>query len=326
MRFVLVLVAALVGLLAVTGTASAKGPGTKHKKCKAGKVAVTINGRAKCTPLRKALPKPKAADQNLASVQQALGMELKGLSRHGHKVPSARKLLGAKGVKKLEGAVKQGLTLAERLKSKPARASTLSAVSSPLATASGGCTPIPAARGQGDKFKSGGLSGSVDLSNGSAQLGIEGGPGGLRVQLDLRICDQGGLKLPSCPEANGRLDGTDESLMSMDLKIFEGSQQVFGQSFGFKSRTVIAPVQVDDNAKLEFFEIDHRYSENSSNNGVSVHFNYHGHARVTYPGSNYDPTGTDGSQQLTLVHARSLARRDRPPGRPARFGRPRRRW
>ena len=79
----------------------------------------------------------------------------------------------------------------------------------------------------------------------------------------------------------------------MDLKVFQGSEQVLGQSFGMKSRTVIAPVQVDDNAKLEFFEIDHRYSEGASINGVSVHFNYHSHARVTYPGASYDPTGTD---------------------------------
>ena len=233
MRFALALSVALLGLLAVTGTAGAKGHGHKAKKCKGGKVAVTINGRAKCTPLRKALPAPKAADQNLAAVQQALGMELKGLERHGKKVPSARGVLGAGGLKKLEGAVSKGLTLAQHLKA--AKRSTLSSLASPLATASGGCTPIPAARGQGDKFKSGGLSGSVDLSNGSVQLGIEGGPGGLRVELDLRICDKGGLKLPSCPEANGRLDGTDESLMSMDLKVFQGSEQVFGQSFGIKS-------------------------------------------------------------------------------------------
>ena len=64
---------------------------------------------------------------------------------------------------------------------------------------------------------------------------------------------------------------------------------------------MIAPVQVDDNAKLEFFEIDHRYSENASNNGVSVHFNYHGHARVTYPGANYDPTGTDVEARASVA-------------------------
>jgi hypothetical protein len=299
---VLTLAAVLVGSPALLGTAAAKGHGNKHKKCKAGKVAVTINGRAKCTPLKKALPAPKAADQNLAAVQQALGTELKGVRRHGKKVPSARGVLGAGGLKKLEGAVSKGLTLAQQMKS--AQASAVSGVASPRASASGlnGCGGAgflhPPSSG---KYKSGGLSGSVDLANGAAQLGIEGGPGGLRVELDLRICSTGGLSLPSCPEADGRLDGTDESLMSMDLKVFQGSEQVFGQSFGFKTRTVIAPVQVDDNAKLEFFEIDHKYSEDASINGVSIHFKYHGHARVTYPGPSYDPTNTDVEARASVA-------------------------
>ena len=43
------------------------------------------------------------------------------------------------------------------------------------------------------------------------------------------------------------------------------------------------------------------YSENSSNNGVSVHFNYHGHARVTYPGASYDPTGTDVEARASVA-------------------------
>jgi hypothetical protein len=298
-----VLAATLVALSVMTGTAAAKGHGHEGKKCKGAKVAVTVNGKSRCTLLKKALPAPMEADQNLASAQQALGTELKGLrDRHGRKIQSARGVLGANGVKKLEGAVRTGLTLAEKLKA--ARAFTLSVAPPPTATASsvGGCTPLPFIHApKSGQYKSGGLSGSVDLSNGSAQLGIEGGPNGLRVELNLRICEKGGLKLPGCPEADGRLDGTDEDLMSMDLKVFQGNEQVFGQSFGFKTRTVIEPVQVDDNAKLEYFEIDHKYTEDASNNGVSIHFAYHGHARVTYPGANYDPHGTDVEARASVA-------------------------
>ena len=39
----------------------------------------------------------------------------------------------------------------------------------------------------------------------------------------------------------------------------------------------------------------------ASNNGVSVHFNYHGHARVTYPGASYDPTGTDVEARASVA-------------------------
>ncbi len=171
MRFVLVLVVALVGVLAVSGSASAKGHGTKHKKCKAGKIAVTINGRAKCTPLRKALPKPKAADQNLAAVQQALGMDLKRLTRHGKKVRSARKLLGAKGLKKLEGAVtRRAWRSPSSLKT--AKASALSSIASPFATASGGCRGPAAARLTGPEVPGKRLPVAASiLSNGHADGG-----------------------------------------------------------------------------------------------------------------------------------------------------------
>jgi len=300
MRFVLVLLAALAGLLAVTGTAAAKGHGTKHKKCKAGKVAVTINGRAKCTPLRKALPKPKATDQNLATVQQALTMDPKGLTRHGRRVPSARKLLGAKGLKKLEGAVSKGLKLAEKLKSKSAKASALSSVSSPFATASGGCG-VAGAKSLGGKFQGNGFQTEVDLENGQVSMGVDGGANGVRVQLDLDLCEKGGLKLPSCPDAEGRLEGSDSNQIGMSLKVFQGSQLVLGEGFNAKATTTIEPVQVGDDAKLQYFEIDHTYSQSSTNNGISIHFNYHGHARVTFPGGNYDPTNTDVDARASVA-------------------------
>jgi hypothetical protein len=302
MRFARALVLILVGLIAVTGTAAAKGHGHRHRKCKGTKVAVTINGRARCTPLARALPKPKEADQNLTSVQQALGTEFKGLrDRHGRRIRSARGVLGAGGVRKLEGAVKKGLTLAEKLKS--ARASTLASVAAPFATASGAsCGPqsklVPSA-----KFNSGGLQAGVDLANGSIQMAVDGGANGLRIEFEMSTCpgQSGGLKIPGCPEADGRLDGSDENLMGVSLKVFQGSELVLDQSFKFKARTVIAPVQVDDNAKLEYFEIDHKYTEDASMSGISLHFVYHGHARVTYPGANYDPHNTDVDARVSVA-------------------------
>ena len=99
--------------------------------------------------------------------------------------------------------------------------------------------------------------------------------------------------MPGCPDAEGRLEGSDESLVAMDLKVFEGGTLVLGQRFSFSGVTKIEPVQVSDEAKLEYFEIDHTYREQVSNSGVSLDFTYHGHARVNYPGASYDPTATD---------------------------------
>lgn len=298
MRIGFALVAILLGLLVMTGTAGARGHGRRHRKCKGGKVAVTINGRAKCTPLSKALPQPKEADQSLLSVQQALGTELKGARHHGRKVPSARGVLGANGVKKLEGAVKKGLKLSEGLKS--AQGSALSSLAEPLATASAGCGaagPAPGAQ----RYQGNGFSGSVDLANGSAQIGVDGGSSGVRIELDLNLCPGGGLKMPGCPDANGNLEGTDESLMAMDMKIFRGSDLILSQRFSFKSKTTIEPVQVGDEAKLQYFEIDHTYTEAATISGVSLNFTYHGHARVTYPGANYDPHNTDVEARVSLA-------------------------
>lgn len=298
MRFALALIAVLVGVLAISGPAAAKGHGHRHKKCKGGKVAVTINGRAKCTQLSKALPRPKEADQYLISVQQALGTDLKGARHHGRKVPSARGLLGAKGVRKLEGAVKKGLKLSEGLKQ--ARSSALASVAPTIATASVGCGsagPAPSAQ----KYQGGGFTGSVDIANGSAQIGVDGGSSGLRIELDLNLCPGAGLHLPSCPDAEGRLEGSDESLMAMDLKIFRGSDLLLGQRFSFRGKTRIEPVQVGDDAKLQYFEIDHTYREEASINGVSLNLTYHGHARVTYPGANYDPTNTDVEASVSVA-------------------------
>jgi hypothetical protein len=297
----LALLAVLVSLLAVPATAGAKGDAHKHKKCKGGKVAVTINGRAKCMPLSKALPRPKEADQTLLSVRQALGTELKGLrNRHGRKVPSAKGLLGPKGVHNLETVIKKGLALAEHLQS--ARSSALSSVAPPIATASAGCGGGPAGGPVSGKFKGDGFSASVDLTNGNIGMAVDGGPNGLRVEFNLTVCnlDHGGFKLPGCPDAEGRLEGSDESLVAMDLKVFEGGTLVLGQRFSFSGVTKIEPVQVSDEAKLEYFEIDHTYREQASISGVSLDFTYHGHARVTYPGASYDPTATDIEARVSV--------------------------
>jgi hypothetical protein len=233
-------------------------------------------------------------------VQQALGMRLKGLTRHGRKVPSARKLLGAKGLKKLEGAVKKGLVLAKRLKSKTARASALSSLGSPFATASGGCGTA-GARSLGGKFQGNGFRTEVDLENGQVKMGVDGGANGLRVELDLDLCEKGGLSLPSCPDAEGRLQGTDSSQIGMSLKVFQGDQLVLEQGASIKATTKIEPVQVGDDAKLQYFEIDHTYRQSGTSNGVSIKFVYHGHARVTFPGGSYDPTNTDVDARASVA-------------------------
>src|SRR5829696_1249590 len=63
--------------------AAAKKKAGKSKKCKAGKVAVTLNGRRRCQSLRAALPRPKAADPRLLAAKAALGVDLGNLRDRG---------------------------------------------------------------------------------------------------------------------------------------------------------------------------------------------------------------------------------------------------
>ena len=164
---------------------------------------MTIDGRAKCTLLSKALPPPKEADQALLSVRQALGTEFKGLkNRHGRQVPSAHGVLGAKGVHNLETVVKKGLALAEHLQS--ARA--LSSVGPPIATASAGCGGAPVAGPASGKFKGDGFTANVDLTNGNIGMAVDGGPDGLRVEFNLTLCnpDHGGLQIARLSRRGGQ--------------------------------------------------------------------------------------------------------------------------
>ena len=244
MRFGFVLVAAASVSLLIAMPALASGRDTsarkagKHKlkKCKKQKVPVTINGRRRCLPLKSALPAPKEADQRLLAVQSALRLDLSRIrDRRGRRPPSAPKLLGAKGVKKLEKAIAQGLAAADQM---GARASLSRSLRSRLATASaercGGSSAPPE---QSQSFQGSGFQTTVDVASGAAQIGVDLGEPGFRAELDLGLCELIGkdkLKIPQCPDANGELKGTDESLVYMRLKIFKGSTLLLKQNFNFK--------------------------------------------------------------------------------------------
>jgi hypothetical protein len=311
MRSGLVLVA-LLSLALVASSAQAAGPAPaaelakakkgKSKKCKAKKVPLTINGRRRCLPVKKALPRPTQADTRLLAVKSALGLDLSRIrNRHGKHSASARQLLGTKRLRIAERAVAQGLATADRLATRRA----LSAkVASLIATASAeNCGNVPSHPDLTQSYQGQGFDAKVELDKGAAQIGIDLGEGGIRAELDLGLCDAVGkdkFKAPNCPDAGGQLQATDESLLYLGLKIFKGSELLLLQRFSFSGETLIDPVQVDDDAKLEYFDIKHTYRTAAELGGstqafshLSLQFTYNGHTRVTYPGANYDPTDTD---------------------------------
>jgi hypothetical protein len=141
---------------------------------------------------------------------------------------------------------------------------------------------------------------------------VDLGKGGVRAELDLGLCDTGGskLKIPECPDAHGELEGTDENLMFAKIRIFKGGELLLSQQFEFSGETEIKPIQVDDDAKLEYLEVDHRYRTSVALGGssqafgpISFKMTYHGSTRVTFPDGSYDPSHTDVDVNLDIAGA-----------------------
>ena len=284
----------------------------KRKKCRKGKVQVTLNGRRRCQSLRAALPKPKAADTRLLAVEAALGVDLgKIRDRRGRRAVSAAKLLGKKKTRTAQRAVKQGLAVLEQLRTRTALA-TIS--STPVASASARRCGPPTSPELTKSYKGGGFDAQVQLDQGAAQIGVDLGEGGVRAEIDLGLCDVGGdkFKAQDCPDAEGQLEASDESLYYVNLRIFKGGELLFSQNVEFSAETKIKPVQVDDDAKLEYFDIEHTYRTSIEVGGssqafgpVSMRLTYHGQTRVNFPGATYDPTNTDVDVQLRIAGAQA---------------------
>jgi hypothetical protein len=314
----LVLVALLsLGLLAssaraagaVPDSALAKAKKGKAKKCKGKKAPVTVNGRRRCLPLKKALPRPAQADSRLLAVKSALDLDLSRIrNRAGKRSASARQLLGEKRLRIAERAVAEGLRTADQLATRSALSSKVAAL---VATASAqSCGAGPGAPELSQSYQGQGFDAKVELDKGSAQIGVDLGEGGIRAELDLGLCELVGgdrFKAPDCPDGEGQLQATDESLLFLGLKIFKGSELLLLQRFSFSGETLIEPAQVDDDAKLEYFDVKHTYRTSAELGGstqafnhLSLRFTYNGHTRVTYPGANYDPTNTDVDVRLDI--------------------------
>jgi hypothetical protein len=313
MRLGLVPSVVVLSLLLVVPSAPAadRSPGTaiakkkKSKKCKKSKVALTVNGRKRCVPVKAALPRPKAGDPALLAAKAALGFDPGRLrDRRGRRVVSAAKLLGAQRVHAAEGAIKQGLATLGRLRadSKLGATSSLAGMSSLAVASAQGCAAQAKNPSQSAEFKGDGFDAKVDLGKGAAQIGIDLGEGGVRAEFDFGLCEKGDdhFQAPECPKADGTLEASDESNFYANIRIFKGGELLLSQNIEFTATTAIEPIQVDDDAKLEYFEIDHTYKTSIETGGssqlfgkVSLKLAYHGSTRVNYPGATYDPTHTD---------------------------------
>jgi len=268
-------------------------------------VALTVNGRKRCVPLKAALPRPRRADPALLAAKAAFSLDPGRLrDRRGRRVVPAGKLLGAKRIRTAEGAIKQGLVMLGRMRADTALGSRLSpAGASSIAMASAqGCAGQAKNPSRTGEFKGKGFDAKVDVGKGAAEIGIDLGEGGVRAEIDFGLCEKGDdlFKAPDCPAADGTLEASDEHHFYLNMRISKHGELLLSQKIEFNGKTAIKPIQVDDDAKLEYFEVDHSYKTAIEMGGssqqfgkVSLKFAYHGSTRVTFPGAAYDPTHTD---------------------------------
>ncbi len=232
----------------------------------------------------------------------ALGFDPRGLrDRSGRRVASAGRLLGAKRIHTAEGAIKKGLVTLDRLRATAILASP-SASSLAAASAQHGCAAQAQNPSQTHEFNGSGYEAKVDVGKGAAEIGIDLGEGGVRAEIDFGLCEKNedAFKAPDCPNAEGTLEASDQSEYFVNMRVFRGAELLVSQSLEFSAKTTIKPIQVDQDAKLEYFEIEHTYKNSVELGGssqdfgrIGLKFTYHGSTRVNYPGATYDPTHTD---------------------------------
>lgn len=118
MRRCLAIAVALTGLTVAVSPAAAldvpsgselakKGAKGKKKKCKGGKVRLTVGRKTRCVPIAKALPKPKAGNQNLIAIKKGLTPDIANVPDPKDELPPPlEKVYAGFGPKALEGMEK----------------------------------------------------------------------------------------------------------------------------------------------------------------------------------------------------------------------------
>ena len=226
---------------------------SKRARCKRGQVRVRIIGRTTCRPLRKAVPKPSSGDPRLAFLEAALAPRVQGLrDRRGRRLLTPAKLGGRPGF-----AARKGIRVLRRVTPKVlARLDALgkrgrvSAVASASADCSGG-------RSITSNESVGGADVSLTLGKSAgATMGVPVGDYRIVAKFDLASpCDR--LDVPSCPTADGVLEGSDTERFIASVTVLQGSHVVSSTSVELANRMKLTG-RVADDAKLDTLDItDH---------------------------------------------------------------------
>jgi hypothetical protein len=295
---------------------SAHRPKHPPAHCKLGQARVKAGKRIFCA--HNSLPVVHTTPQ-AAAAGMALDLELAGVrDRRGRRSPSLASLLrriGPSTKRKLEQTLATELARASAL----ARAGALtghtarapgSVAAVPVASAAARCgTPEelerarkeaeeapPGEKGKAQKelaefeknksYKNGELEANLDLESGAVKLGIDLKAKGIRMDMAMRTCGEGAVKVDSCPTAEGKVKGSDKSEMELSFKVSEGAKVLSARSFKVTGETTIE-AQTGDDGKLDYYDIKHVYDFAGTIGGskekfgpVSVDYTYIGEAHI----------------------------------------------
>jgi hypothetical protein len=279
----------------------------KKRKCRAGRVPVTIVGRTRCKRVRGALPRPRAADMSLLLFRQALNLDLGGVrDRRGRRAPTMKKLfrrLGPRAYRFTQRQLPRALAAVDR-----AAAASRSAEA---AATKFTCKNLPGS-GWGGFSESGpnGLKLELKTNGRDLEASLEADRDGQRFRIDFLLdgCELSDpVPLPDCPTAAGRLHGRTKVKATIKVAVLDDGKFVHSYTLGVDGDTTV-DATVGEDAKLDHLTIDdHQKSDEyvpALIRGIfgpmSVHANAHHKARFNLRSGRYESRDGEVEVDATL--------------------------
>jgi hypothetical protein len=229
----------------------------KAKKCKKNRVRVQFAGKARCLPLKAALPKPRAEDPRLAAVKEGLTPPLGSVPDPKDRIPvpleKVYRQLSPKALPAMEKAVATALPRLDKL-----GAARAAGAGKARASAGGGSFSQQIGNVKIDARLS--IAATAAGLVGTAEYTLTTGQGGGRsVHVTTRVpirLERFGFESDVCPGADGKLDATDGIGITIHTEVRSNNGKHLDEYFTFEvaDDTEMQGI-VGDDAKLDTLEI-----------------------------------------------------------------------
>ena len=228
--------ATAASLALAPSSASAAAAKRKPLKCKRGQMVLQVNRRPVCRSVKGVFPAARAGDELQIGFRTALAFEPARI--RGKRIRSISSVLGKRRAATVRRKLLKALPrlLARIQKAAPARAA-----------AAGDCVQ------NYPDFQEKLSGGSVGVKSGQGEMSADAGKLSVTVSFPVGDCNR--FKAPSCPTADGVVDGHDERGREYRLVVWDGDQLVLSEVFRDTAKTTLHG-QVRADAKLEDLQID----------------------------------------------------------------------